>query len=126
MGLRINRPAKPRAPLRPESVTLQSACHDHLNLIGSDHREVLTVKVSDFANEQGNLTHDSVKRVFDHIWKALGSDKRSNVQLELSNIRGVDSTFRTELIYLSRQLRRQRRSVRLSKVGVEGAWNDWL
>ena len=130
MGLNINRKAKPPGMaghfVGQESTTLGSACYEYRRLIGDDSRPALTTEVVEFADEHHDLDDKSVKRLFDHLWKQVESDSKSNLLLELSEVRSVDPLFRTELTYLSRQLHQQRRSVRMSSVSMEGDWESWL
>jgi hypothetical protein len=126
MGLNINRKASPPGNAGLESSTLGSACYEYRRIVGEDHRPVATTDVADFTNKNQVLDNESVKRLFDHIWKTAESDRSSNFLLDLSQVRSADPLFKTELTYLSRQLHHQRRFVRLSCVSLEGDWDNWL
>ena len=128
MALRINRKANPPGTIvrGQQSTTLGSACHEYRLLVGDDTCPVVTVKVVEFADENNNLYNQSAGRLFDHIWKTIESDEKSNLILDLSRVSSVDPRFKRELAYLARQLRQRHRLVRLSDVSLAGDWESWL
>lgn len=128
MALRIHRRANPPGTIArgQPSTTLGSACHEYRLLVGDDTYPVVTIKVVEFADEDNDLDNQRAGRLFDHFWKTVESDEKSNLILDLSRVRSVDPRFRRELAYLARQLRQQYRSVRLSGVSLAGDWESWL
>ena len=128
MPLRVNRKVNPpRTAARwQQSTTLASAYHEYRLLVGDDTCPVVTIKVVEFADENNDLDKQSAGRLFDHFWKTVESDEKSNLILDLSRVRSVDPRFKRELAYLARQLRQQHRVVRLSDVSLEGDWESWL
>lgn len=125
MGLKITRKPKPISPARPESISLESAFYDHIRFVGSDDQP-LRLQVAEFADRDGSLDQASAKRLFDHLWMSIKTNKRSNILLDLTGVSVADPLFRTELTYLSGQLRRQGRFVKLLAVEIAGDWETWL
>lgn len=119
MGLKVTRTRSDwRVQLdnQPESSTLTSARYEHDALVGNASRPTIFVKVREFTDGSPELRDARVKPLFDYLWQKLETDRQSDVVFDFSFLTDVGPRFYAELAYLTRQIRHQGRSVRLSNV----------
>ena len=119
MGLKITRTqdhSKVQRGTPPESSTLTSARYGHEALADIGSRPTITVKVREFTDGHQNLRDEAVKPLFDHLWKKLETDRRSDVVLDFSFVNNIGPRFQRELGYLRRRIHHQGRSVRLMDI----------